>query len=73
MLYLVDPFLLTLLFSKCLFGFFSQSNWCGARLVISAAEAQLMHVAGLHDKEPLLKAKFHQKKTETVKLLDVGY
>ena len=32
-----------------------------------------MHVVGLHDKEPLLKAKCHQKKTETVKLLDVDY
>lgn len=41
--------------------------------MLSAAEAQLMHVAGLRDKASLLKAKCYQKKTETVKLLDVGY
>lgn len=32
-----------------------------------------MHVAGLHDKEPRLKAKCHRKKTEIVNLMDVDH
>lgn len=73
MQYLFDLILPTLLFSMSFFFFFSQSTWFGARLVLPAAEASLMHVAALHDKEPLLKAKCHQKKTEIVKRLDVDY